>query len=384
MFIDMFKKFLITTKRMLIGIGVLLGVIFIIGVLFVNLSPEFGGKATKKQKELYTKSQNYRDGKFSNLGNVRMSMDFGKIMRSLSGYFNPPPETAPSKDIAVSKIDSLAIAQYKDSTRLIWFGHSTFLLQMNGKNILIDPMFGDVPAPHPMLTGKRFSSELPIEIEKLPKIDAVILSHDHYDHLDYGSIKQLKGKVGMFYTPLGVGVHLQEWGVRTEHIEELDWWQETTLNDLIFRCTPAQHFSGRGINDRASTLWSSWVIQSASENIFFSGDSGYGPHFKEIGDKYGPFDFAMIECGQYNKMWKEIHMMPEETAQAGLDVRAKFIMPIHWGAFKLAMHSWTDPVERVIKKANALNLPVVVPQIGEPILLHNKDLEIYDWWGAFN
>lgn len=384
MFVDMFKKFLKITKQMLIGVGILLGVILIMTILFVNLSPEFGGKATKEQKKSYAKSQNYKGGKFNNLGDVQMSMGFGKIMRSFSGYFSPPPKTAPGKDMAVLKIDSLDIVQYRDSTRLIWFGHSTFLLQMNGKNILIDPMFGNVPAPHPMLGGKRFSSELPIEIEKLPKIDAVILSHDHYDHLDYGSIKQLKDKVDMFYTPLGVGVHLQEWGIDPKQIVELDWWQETTFDDLVLKCTPAQHFSGRGLNDRAATLWSSWVIQSPSENIFFSGDSGYGPHFKEIGDKYGPFDFAMMECGQYNEMWKEIHMMPEETAQAGLDVRAKYIMPIHWGAFKLAMHSWTDPVERVTKKANALNLPVIVPQIGEPISLHKQEFEINDWWEAYN
>ncbi len=369
---------------MLLGIGIVSGVILIAATLFLNISPEFGGRASKEQKEFYSKSRNYQKGKFINRGEVQMSMDFNKFVKSLVGYFSPTPNTRPSANIDVQKLDSLNLVQYRDSTRMVWFGHSTFLLQMNGKNILIDPMFGNVPAPHPMLGANRFSSELPIEIEKLPRIDAVILSHDHYDHLDYGSILRLKDKVNHFYAPLGVGVHLLEWGVAQQDITELDWWQKTTFGDLVFRCTPAQHFSGRGINDRGNTLWASWIIQSETENIFFSGDSGYGSHFKEIGDKYGPFDFAMMECGQYNEMWKEIHMMPEETAQAGLDVRAKFIMPIHWGAFKLAMHSWTDPVERIIAKASELDIPVLVPKIGESIYLTMQDRRPDKWWNNYD
>ena len=193
----------------------------------------------------------------------------------------------------------------------------------------------------------------------------------------------MKDKVSKFYAPLGVGLHLREWGVHPAQIVELDWWEEATHEDLVFKCAPAQHFSGRGLSDRGATLWGSWVIQSPTENIFFSGDSGYGPHFKEIGDTYGPFDFAMMECGQYNEMWKEIHMMPEETAQAGIDIKAKFIMPIHWGAFKLAMHSWTDPIERVIKKAQSLDLPVIAPKIGEPIYLEEKTPTLDQMVGIF-
>lgn len=356
----------------------------IIVILFLNISPQFGGKATKEQKTLYAKSENYKDEKFVNKNEVQLDMSFRDMRKSLLGYIKPIPKTSPKENILVEKIDSLNIVKHKDSTRLIWFGHSAFLLQMNNKNILIDPMFGNVPAPHPMLGSKRFSKELPIEIEKIPQIDAVLISHDHYDHLDYGSIQKLKDKVNMFYTPLGVGIHLQEWGIEKERIIELDWWQETTFDGLIFRCTPAQHFSGRGLTDRTKTLWCSWIIQSESENIFFSGDSGYAPHFKEIGEKYGPFDFAMMECGQYNEMWSEIHMLPEETAQAGLDVKAKRIMPIHWGAFKLAMHSWTDPIERVTKKAKELNIDIVTPRIGKPIYFTESDNLNDKWWAKYD
>ncbi|WP_211333205.1 MBL fold metallo-hydrolase [Maribacter vaceletii] len=373
------KKIVKFFKRMLAGIGITLIVIGIGITLFVNLSPEFGGSPSKEQKEKFAASSNYKKGTFINLGDVKMNMNFSNFTKMLKLYFSPQPNTIPKKDITVQKIDSVAIVDYKEQTRLVWFGHSTFLLQMNTKNILIDPMFGKVPAPHPLLGNNRFSKELPIEIEKLPKIDAVILSHDHYDHLDYGSIQKLKGKVSHFYTPLGVGAHLQAWGIPKENITELDWWQENTLDDLKLVCTPAQHFSGRGLNDRGTTLWSSWVIQSSTENIFFSGDSGYGPHFKEIGTKYGPFDIGLLECGQYNKLWSEIHMMPEETAQAGIDIKAKTIMPIHWGAFKLAMHSWTDPVERILNKANELKINTIVPQIGEPIYLKENPKNSL-WW----
>ena len=361
-------------------IGILVGIVLIVTVLFINLSPQFGGTITKEQKNNYARSQNYKNEKFINKDDVKMDMSFGDMLTVIGGMFKSIPNSIPKTNIEVQKIDSLNIVAHKNSTRLIWFGHSTFLLQMNNKTILIDPMFGDVPAPHPMLGSKRFSKELPIEIEKLPKIDAIILSHDHYDHLDYGSIMKLKSKVEKFYTPLGVGVHLQEWGIEKERITELDWWEESTFDDLIFRCTPAQHFSGRGINDRGNTLWSSWIIQSKTENIFFSGDSGYAPHFKEIGRKYGPFDFAMIECGQYNELWPTIHMFPEETAQAAVDINAKKFMPIHWGAFKLAQHTWTDPIERVSNKAKELDITLVSPKIGEPIRLDSHEISSEIWW----
>ncbi|AXT63590.1 MBL fold metallo-hydrolase [Aquimarina sp. AD10] len=369
---------------MIISIGVIITVLIVVIVLFINLSPEFGGKATDEQKAFYKTSENYKDDRFVNKHKVKLDMSLRDMGKSLVGYFSPQPKTTPKEDLPVSKIDSTNIAEYNDKTRLIWFGHSTFLVQIDHKNILIDPMFGDVPAPHPMLGSKRFSKELPIEIEKIPKIDAVLISHDHYDHLDYGSIKKLKNKVKMFYTPLGVGVHLQKWGVEKERIIELDWWQDISLEGLRFICTPAQHFSGRGLTDRTKTLWSSWIIKSDNENIFFSGDSGYDDHFKEIGEKFGPFDFAMIECGQYNELWPDVHMFPEETAQAGLDIRARKIMPIHWGAFKLAMHSWTDPIERVTKTAKELNIDIIVPKIGESIFLKENDsidTTVNDkWW----
>jgi L-ascorbate metabolism protein UlaG (beta-lactamase superfamily) len=373
----MLKKII---KKMAFILGIIALIMVLAVVIFTNLSPQFGGQITEEQRLQYETSENYKDGKFHNNNDVKLELGLWGTLKVLKDFMNQPPNTVPKNPVPVAILDSLNLANYQGNTRLIWFGHSTFLIQINSKNLLIDPMFGKVPAPHSMLGGGRFSKKLPIELEKLPHIDAVLISHDHYDHLDYGSIHKLKNRVTQFYTPLGVGSHLEEWGIEKDRIHELDWWEEIQFNDLIFRCTPAQHFSGRSVSDRANTLWSSWIIQSETENIFFSGDSGYGAHFKKIGEKFGPFDFAMMECGQYDKKWPEIHMFPEETAQAAIDIGAKRMMPIHWAAFKLGMHPWTEPVERLSKKAKALNVKVIVPKIGTSIFLDQEDNSPSTWW----
>lgn len=366
--------------------GGAIALVLIVGALFINFSPEFGGSATEEQKLEYAKSGHYEDEKFVNLIPTSLDMNFSKGIEVMREMSRDVPGREPSKEIPVLKIDSLDIVEKpKSLNRITWFGHSAFLLEIQGKNILIDPMLGDVPAPHPMLGSPRFNEELPIAIEELPKIDAVIISHDHYDHLDYGSIKKLKEKVDQFYMPLGVGNHLRSWDVEDERIHELNWWDEVEYGEFKFICTPSRHFSGRGLFDRSSTMWGSWIIQTDSINIYFSGDGGYGPHFREIGEKYGPFDFAMMECGQYNENWSEIHMMPEETAQAGIDVKAERIMPIHWGSFRLALHSWTDPVLRVSAKARELNLPITTPKIGEAIILSEEEsvFPTEAWWEGY-
>jgi len=365
------------------GLSLLLIILLIpvSGLLFINLNSELGGNPTKEQTIKYIQSDNYKDGKFFNQIPTSLDMNFKKFISVLGDFLKGDPTRQPDFELPVEKIDSLEITnKTTDYTRLTWFGHSAFLLEMDGKNILIDPMLGESPSPIPVLGSKRYSRELPITINKMPAIDIVVISHDHYDHLDYGSIKKLIDKVGSFYTPLGVGVHLEKWGISKEKIHELDWWDEIKHENLTFILTPSRHFSGRGLFDRNTTLWGSWVIKGIDDNIYFSGDGGYGPHFKEIGEKYGPFDFAMIECGQYDERWNQIHMMPEESARAAVDVKAKLMMPIHWGAFTLALHSWTDPVERVIAKARELDMPVATPKIGEVILLDTLNKSYSMWW----
>jgi len=367
-------------KMIALTITGLIVTIILIAVIFINTSPQFGGKHTKEDIKRYQESGHYEEGKFINLSPTNLDMSFKNIVAILKDQMKGNPNKKPKFKLPQQAVDSLDLEQTKAEDKLIWFGHSSFLLQLDNKNILIDPMLGNSPSPHPWLGTSRYNETLPIAIEKLPKIDFVLISHDHYDHLDYGSIKQLKDKVGKFYVPLGVAAHLKSWGVNNDKIEEVNWWDETTFGNIELAFTPSRHFSGRGIMDNSSTMWGSWIIKGDNKNIYFSGDSGYGSHFKEIGEKYGPFDFAMLECGQYDTKWADIHMMPEETAKAAVDVNTKIMMPIHWGAFTLAMHDWNDPVIRVTKKAKELNMPILIPEIGQEIALENITLNSEEWW----
>lgn len=363
----------------ILAIGV--GVVLIGGVLYVNLNPHFGQGLSKSQVSEFESLPNFNKGKFQNRSTIEMDMNFGKTLRE---YLKKAPNRKPVKDLEVVKIDSATLAGRKPEKPLLtWFGHSAFLLEMDGKKILIDPMLGNKPAPYPMPGPSRYSNDLPISPEQLPFIDAVIFSHDHYDHLDYGTIQKIKDKVGHFFTPLGVDNHLISWGVDPEKITTLNWWESTRWESFKLTSAPARHFSGRGLFDRETTLWCSWIIEGREHKIFFSGDSGYDDHFKEIGEKFGPFDFAMMECGQYNESWKYLHMMPEETVLAGRDVKAEVVMPVHWGAFTLALHDWTDPVERAVKKATELNMPIATPRIGETMVIGGSDYPNEDWWSGY-
>ncbi len=363
-------------------IALALPVVSLLGAgLFIYLSPEFGGRATADERRAYARANNYEDEEFVNQVPTSLDMDFRTLVSLVRDYVRGVPNGVPSAPPPVVPLDSATVAGASDTlTRITWFGHSAVLLEIDGQRVLLDPMLGDVPAPHPWLGQRRFSERLPISIAQLPTIDAVLISHDHYDHLDYGSIRQLMDKVSDFYVPLGVGAHLRRWGVADAAIHELNWGDEVQYAGLRFVFTPARHFSGRGLTNRNTTLWGSWVIRGSRETLYFSGDGGYGPHFAEIGERYGPFDLAMLECGQYDARWAQIHMMPEETVQATLDLRARRMLPIHWGAFRLALHAWTDPVERVTVRARELGVPLVTPRIGEPVIVTSERFPATAWW----
>jgi len=289
------------------------------------------------------------------------------------------PKRKPARPIPMELIDSGTMTCNQNS-KVIWFGHSTLLLEIEGKKLLLDPTFANSPSPFPLFGGKRFSKVLPIQPEKLPLIDVAILSHDHYDHLDYHSIMKIKDKTSLFCVPQGVGRRLESWGITKEKIKEFHWWNELDLAGLTLACTPARHFSGRGLFDRNTTLWCSWAIIGQQTRIYFSGDGGYGPHFAEIGEKYGPFDLTLMECGQYDKRWSDIHMIPEETVQAHLDVKGNMMIPIHWAAFSLAFHDWTEPIERVTKAAKERNVSISTPKIGEAVTIGAAEYPTSIWW----
>jgi L-ascorbate metabolism protein UlaG (beta-lactamase superfamily) len=239
-------------------------------------------------------------------------------------------------------------------------------------------MLGPNAAPIAPFPVKRFSDKTLNLIDELPQIDLLLLSHDHYDHLDFESIQKLKPKVKHYFVALGVARHLIKWGIPKNDITEFDWWGNQSFNTIDITFTPTRHFSGRGLTDRAKSLWGGWAFKTATENIWFSGDSGYGGHFKDIGTRLGPFDFAFMECGQYNKNWHQIHMYPEESVQAALDAGVTKIMPVHWAGFTLAQHSWTDPVDRFVKEAAKQQILFSNPVLGS---LHTYHEEIrHRWW----
>jgi len=314
--------------------------------------------------------------KYMNQIHTDVSFKPKDIIGLMTDYFKMKSKLRPLKNLPTVLSDK----NNESLESVTWFGHSASLLKIEGKTLLLDPMFGDASSPFPLFNSKRYSGIFSLEREDLREIDAIIISHNHYDHLNYKSIMQLKDRVKHFYVPTGVAQYLIKWGVSPSKISEHNWWDEITFDNIKLVCAPARHFSGRSMTDRDCSLWCSWLILGQETKVFFSGDSGYAPHFKEIGDKYGPFDLTLMECGQYDPRWSAIHMLPEETVQAHIDVKGELLLPIHWGAFTLSLHEWSDPIERVTKEAKRLGVNIATPQIGESITLKSTDYPSSTWW----
>jgi len=363
----------------LLSFLLLLGVVVI---LFININPAFGGDPTKEQKEVYQHFNNYVDGKFINEDPAELVTNSSDASSTNEDSASDSKDRNPNGPIPVSAIDWDKIKSENDS--LTWFGHSAFLLSIDNKKLLIDPMLSPIASPVSFVGIKRYeySEDIMLHlIDEMPFVDAVFITHDHYDHLDYQSIVKLNSKVSHFFVPLGVSAHLVRWGIPKEKITELNWLEETEYKGLTVALTPARHFSGRDPFNIDTTLWGGWVILGNKTRIYTSGDGGYGPHFKEIGNKYGPFDITLIEGAQYDPSWSDIHMVPEQSVQANLDVNGKTMMLIHWGAFTLANHGWNEPIERALKEAKIRRVNIIAPKIGETVLL-DSDLHMppTPWW----
>lgn len=372
-------------KRMMWIILSITLLIIVSTVVFFYTAPQLGSKPGGRRLERMKEAPNFDQGIFHNSVETKMEMPKGTIPKLLKHYFIEDKRAKnPQIPIATQLFNKDAFeAVSQDSISFVWFGHSTILMKIDGITILADPVIvGERASMLSIIGPKRFDYSHQIEIENLPKIDAVILSHDHYDHLDYPTILALKDKVTKFFIPLGVGAHFERWGVPTDHIVELNWWDEVAFEGLKLVFAPTRHFSGRALQDRFRTLWGSWVILGKDSRLYFSGDSGYFPGFKEIGDRYGPFDLTFMECGAYNEGWSEIHMFPEETAQAHLDLKGKLLLPIHWGKFDLSLHPWKESVERLSQKAKEEQIRLFTPEVGAMVSF--KDSSAMDaWWQEY-
>ncbi|MBW2408746.1 MAG: MBL fold metallo-hydrolase [Deltaproteobacteria bacterium] len=284
-----------------------------------------------------------------------------------------PDAELPAKPVDLSNFNSPA----SDQLNVTWLGHSSLMINIDGYKILTDPVFEKRIS---VLGPTRFNGDVPLDIQQIPEVDAIIISHDHYDHLNKYSVQRLNDRSNRFVVPLAVGALLEDWGVPRDKIVELDWWQEYRLDQkLMIAATPAQHFSGRGLFDRNATLWASWVIQTPFHSVFFSGDSGYFGGFKQIGEKYGPFDMTFIECGAYGKGWPKVHMFPEQTVQAHLDLKGIVLHPIHWGTFNLALHPWYEPMVRLTVVADSKKVMTATAIVGETTL-YGSNIRSARWW----
>ncbi len=367
-------------KKFFLSLLIFFALLAVAGYLFFKL-PVFGAHPDAEDYQRFAQSQafNQETSEFENrrphlINELREEADMTEF---LVEWFRTREDGTPAEPLPEVKFDHDRFMQPSKAPKIIWLGHSTFLMNVSETIILIDPVFSSTAAPV-NFTAKRFQPPV-VSLQELPNIDVVLISHDHYDHLDMKSVKYFKDSETEFITPLGVGLHLNRWGINSSRITERDWWESYSTRGIEFTAVPAQHFSGRDGFYNNRTLWASWVLADPTIKMYYSGDSGYDTHFLEIGKRLGPFDIAFMENGQYDKGWPAVHMMPDETLQAFKDVNAKQLLPIHWGMFELAFHTWYDPIVTLNELAQEEGIELVTPVIGEVFILDGTARST-KWW----
>lgn len=370
------KKYKLLKIVMYIVIGFI--VILSSSAFFILNQPEFGKLPSNERLERIQKSPNYKDGSFHNQSktpNLIGNANFIKAFYSL--IFKTQERVTPESQIPSVKTNIKNIKSDEDI--LVWFGHSSYYMQIDGKKMLIDPALSGYASPFPWMV-KAFKGANPYKTDDIPDIDYLFITHDHWDHLDYNTLKKLKGRIKKIICGLGVGEHLEYWGFNPNIITELDWYEQTTLdNGFNLNATPARHFSNRGLK-RNKTLWISFVLQTPTLKIFIGGDGGYDKHFEEIGEKFGPFDLAILEQGQYNERWKYIHLLPNQVLNAAKELKANRIFPVHNSKFALSIHPWDEPLEQIIKNNENFQLTIITPMIGEKVRLKDSTQKFSYWW----
>ena len=340
---------------------------------------QLGKTADGQRLNKIEKSPNYIRGRFQNPIPTDNNFGFAKILKTLRDY-SGGQKRIPDEQPPIVTLSRNSFSIPSDSgLRLTWMGHSTVLIEIDGNVVLFDPVFSNRASPFSFLGPRRFHPA-PISISDLPELDAVVISHDHFDHLDYKSIVQLIPKTKAFYVPLGVGSHLEYWEVPPDKIHSLDWWEERkTDSGLCLIACPARHFSGRmmGFGDR--TLWASWALIGPSHRVFFSGDTGIMSQFNKVGEQFGPFDATLIKIGAYGRTWHDIHVDPEEALEIHNMVRGQLFIPTHWGTFNLSYHGWIEPVERLLIASKNMGIKVAIPKPGQ-FVEPEKPPQLERWW----
>jgi L-ascorbate metabolism protein UlaG (beta-lactamase superfamily) len=346
-----------------------------VGLLLSSACTGFGQLHREPAEQAVVEaSPQWHDGHFANPQPM-----WNDLTDALLRAFETAPAQSPDGPVPVRRSDGEALATLPASgLRVTWFGHSSTLLEIDGTRVLVDPIWSERPSPLGWIGPKRWFAP-PIALDRLPPVDVVLVSHDHYDHLDAPTVKALLDRGARFVVPLGIGGHLRGWGVPAQRIVELDWWQATQVGTLTVTSTPARHASGR-VNPQADkTLWSGFALAGPQHRVYYSGDTGLFPAMSDIGARLGPFDLTLIEAGQYDADWPDWHLGPEQAVQAHLRVRGKLMMPVHWGLFALAHHGWTEPVERVLAAAACQGVSVLAPQPGQSVE-PGRDPAVARWW----
>ncbi|SCL32779.1 L-ascorbate metabolism protein UlaG, beta-lactamase superfamily [Micromonospora nigra] len=361
-------------------IGGIAAVAALAGLAWVarDVPAALGGRLTGARAERVTRSPQFRDGTFHNRASTRtMVADPGRnLLREL--IFGKQ-KRRPSAAVPLVRPGDTTIGTSHDLS-VVWFGHASALIEVEGRRVLVDPVWSQRCSPSALVGPKRLH-EPPVTLAELPTVDAILISHDHYDHLDMATVRELVARQrAPFVVPLGVGAHLDRWGVPADRIVELDWSQTHDLGGLALTATAAQHFSGRGLR-RDGTLWSSWVVAGAHRRVFYTGDSGYFDGYAEIGEQHGPFDVTLMQIGAYDRAWPTIHMFPEEAVAAHLDLRGGLLIPVHWATFNLALHDWSEPVNRLWAEAKARDVRLAVPRPGERVVVDDP-VPVDGWWQA--
>ncbi len=348
----------------------LLGTLLIIMFALVTLGATsegrvaMGASASGARLERMKASPHFRDGKFIDVL-PRREPEFVPTLKAW--FFDASEYSIPQQPLPLMRRTRADFDELPTSgLRVTWLGHSTLIVEIDGVRVLVDPVWGKNPSPFEWMTADRFF-EPPLPFSELPPIDAVVISHDHYDHLDYPTIRQLATSQVPFFVPLGIGAHLEHWGIDSSRIVELDWWDRRQVGGVTLVATPARHFSGRSLVDRDHTLWAGWAMLGPKHRAFYSGDTAMFPGFKEIGERLGPFDVTMIESGAYDPLWADVHLGPEQAVLAHTMVRGELMIPVHWGLFNLSLHGWTEPVERVLAAAEQAGIQVTTPRPGQSI-----------------